>query len=329
MSGDLDADGLPILPPLPGGGSPTHARGRSLTRLVLGLRTAVLTARAGTLAAMVVFVEREPIDGVAMSGDRRVVGPEALDEIDGVNLDQITVTEIAPELAHELGSYFLPSAVGDLPANVIVAEDFVRSLARPGRRGSVIVRSADGLGMVFVARGGVALAYREGGPTGGFEQVAELLGEPGATLWARLGPDDREVVPRPEASVRLDTVWQSPVRPPEAKAPALPPGWPAYQDRPEAPVPQDDSELMPVHVPPAPPASPLEVVMQEVRGIIGPHAARIEGTFMRAEPSVEGLRAAAESLRARRLRLLSPTTMELVADSVVAALQRYAAGTTP
>src|SRR5207302_10929369 len=87
---------------------------------------------------------------------------------------------------------FLSTEIRGLPANLVVAEDFVRSLARPGRRGCVIVRTPDALGLGFIAGGRVGLAYRGRGATGGLEEVTELLQAPGATLWARLGPDARE-----------------------------------------------------------------------------------------------------------------------------------------
>ncbi len=335
MTGELDADGLPLLPPIPGG-RPAQTYARTLTRLVSSLRTAVLTVRTETLVAMVVYLEREPIDGLAVRGESRVVGPEALDEIEGVPLDRVTVTEVAPELARELGSYFLPSGLGDLPAGVVVAEDFVRSLARPGRRGCVIVRTGGAVGLVFVAGGGVVLAYRQDGPPGDLEQVAGLLGEPGATLWARLGPDHRQgasmpsETPAPSEAPTRPAVLGPPVAPAEPDAFVLPEPF-AGPLSPASPVvaPAAPAAVStPIRRPDGPATSPLEVVIEEVRGIIGPHAARVEGMFERAEPSVDGLRAAAESLRARRVRLLSPATMELVADSAVAALERHAAGRT-
>jgi len=80
--------------------------------------------------------------------------------------------------------------------------------------------------------------------------------------------------------------------------------------------------------PPAPTAPPLDLALAEVRDVLGVHAVRVEGVLRRAEPTLEGLRAAAESLRERRVRLLSPATMELVADRVLAALERHATSTT-
>jgi hypothetical protein len=71
--------------------------------------------------------------------------------------------------------------------------------------------------------------------------------------------------------------------------------------------------------------APLDAALAEVREVLGTHAVRVEPILRRAEPTVEGLRAAAEALRERRVRLLSPATMDLVADRVLAALDRQAA----
>src|SRR5206468_7098260 len=72
----VDVDGLPLFPPLPGGRAAQPAAARSVARLVAGLRTAVVTVHSDDLAAMVVFVEHEPVDGVALRGGERVVGPD-------------------------------------------------------------------------------------------------------------------------------------------------------------------------------------------------------------------------------------------------------------
>src|SRR5215831_11346605 len=105
----LDADGLPLFPPLPGGRLQPPPGARSVARLVVGLRTAVVTVLSGDVTAMVVFVEHQPVDGVAVRGERRVVGPDALDEIADAPVDRVTVTEVTPEVARIVGTYFLPT----------------------------------------------------------------------------------------------------------------------------------------------------------------------------------------------------------------------------
>lgn len=300
------AEGFPLLPPLPGGRAPQPAGVRSVARLVAGLRTAVVTVQTDEVVAMVVFVEHQPVDGIAVRGDRRVEGADALDEIADVAIQHVAVTEVTPELARVVGSYFLPTEVRAVPAGFVAPEDFVRSLARPGQRGCLLVRTDDALGTAFLAGGRVVLAYRQDGPIGGFEQVAPLFAVPGATLWARLGPDLTE--------------------PAVLSAPAADPAPPAT-------VPVQPSPALTANGsagPAAAPATPLDVALAEVRALLGVHALRVEPILRQAGPTTEGLRAAAESLRERRVRLLSPMTMDLVADRVLAALDaQAAAGRTP
>jgi hypothetical protein len=317
-----DADGLPLFPPLPGGRAAAQTGARSVARLVAGLRTAVMTVRSDEVAAMVVFVDHQPVDGVAVRGDRRVVGPDALDEIADAPVERVTVTEVTTEVARVVGSYFLPTELRAVPAGFVAPEDFVRSLARPGQRGCLLVRTDDSLGMVFLAGGRVVLAYRQDGQIGGFEQVAPLFARPGATLWARLGPDLTGPMPEPEV-VPPPPSMAAPA--PPAPTPPLSYAWPEPPP-PHAPA---NGSAAPEVVPaaPAPPVTqaPLDAALAEVREVLGAHAVRVEPILRRAEPTVEGLRAAAEALRDRRVRLLSPATMDLVAERVLAALDRQAA----
>jgi hypothetical protein len=322
----MDADGLPLFPPLPGGRSVAPPGARSMARLVAGLRTAVVTVQTDDVVAMVVFVDHEPVDGVAVRGGHRVVGPDALDEVADAPVESVEVTEVAPEVARVVGSYFLPTEMRGVPAGFVAPEDFMRSLARPGQRGCLVVRTDDELGMAFMAGGRVVLAYRRGGPLGGFEQVVPLFSKPGATLWARLGPDLAGPAPEPEVI---------PPPPPVAQtAPAPPPPVPVAQPAPPpppVPEPEPPPQAFITSAPAPPPigngaarTAPLDAALAEVRDVLGAHAVRVEPILRRADPSVAGLRAAAEALRDRRVRLLSPATMALVADRVLAALDRQA-----
>jgi hypothetical protein len=334
-----DADGLPLFPPLPGGRVAAPAGARSVVRLVAGLRTGVVAALTDEVAAMVVFVDHEPVDGVAVRGDRRIAGPDALDEIAHAPVEHVTVTEVTPEVARVVGSYFLPTELRAVPAGFVAPDDFVRSLARPGQRGCLLIRTDDSLGVVFMAGGRVVLAYRQDGQVGGFEQVAPLFARPGATLWARLGPDlaspvaAHEAVP-PPPSVAAPAPPAPPPMPASFAAPEPPPPASVVPPQPYAPVVNGTAapEVVPAPTPAARPAparlpqvAPLDAALAEVRDVLGAHAVRVEPILRRAEPTVEGLRAAAEALRERRVRLLSPATMDLVADRVLAALDRQAA----
>jgi hypothetical protein len=304
---ELDADGLPLLPALPGG-RPLATAAKSLARLVMSVRTGVLTVRTSDLTAMVVFLDREPIDGVAVQGERRLTGPDVLDEIADVPVEDMSLTEVEPALARVLGSYFLPTTLRAVPAAVVVAEDFVRSLARPGQRGCVAVRAAAGLGLVFVASGRVLLAYSASGEaTGGFEQVAPLLADPEATLWAKLGPELAGVDMALEAAetrvAPAPPVEQEPAAPPPVLTGYFPHEGGGKQDEPP------DGEL-------------IDAVLAEVRQALGPHAVRVERIFERAEPTAAGLRAAAESLPEQRIRLIGRAALETAASRALAVLDR-------
>jgi hypothetical protein len=193
--------------------------------------------------------------------------------------------------------------------------------------------------MAFLAGGRVVLAYRQGGQLGGFEQVVPLFARPGATLWARLGPDLAGPVPEPEVIPTPPSMAQpAPPAPPpipvaQPAPPAAPIAPPVAPPPPPAPVAPPEPAPQPFEtstVPLAPIANgaartaPLDAVLAEVRDVLGAHAVRVEPILRRADPSVAGLRAAAEALRDRRVRLLSPATMALVADRVLAALDRQA-----
>jgi hypothetical protein len=296
----LDADGFPLLPPLPGRPQrPVVAR--SLARVVTTLDTAVLTAQTESLVAMVVFVDRTPVDGFVQRGEQRVIGPDALDEIADVRPENVTVTEVEPQLASVLGSYFLPVEIRSLPAGLVVADAMVRSLARPDQRGCVLVRSLDELGLIFLGGGQVLMAYCAGGGVlGGIEQVASLLKDPSATLWARLGRDPGRALPIVPAAG-----WE---RPPAAdSAPPVP------EQPPQPLASAADTDL-------------VRAVLSEVREVLGPHTVRVESVFLETEPTAAGLRAAAESLRHRRFRLLSPATLDVVAGRVLSMLDRIHAG---
>ncbi len=286
----LDADGLPVFPPLPSG-RVVEPAGRSLVRLVTGLRTAVLTVSAGTAEAMLVFLDHELIDGLVVRGEHRLVGPEALDEIAGEPIQRATVADVDPDLARAVGNYFLSTELR-VPARLVVPETFVRGLARPDQRGCVIVRSKDALGLVFLGGGRILLAYRPGGVVGGFEQVAPIFAEPEARLWARLGPEPvHATAPEPVHATAPEPVHATAPEPVHATAPNT--------------APQPTSPAAGTSDP-----TPLERVLDAVREVLGPHSVRVEPALRAAGSDPHGLRLAVESLRERRLRLLSQATVE-------------------
>jgi hypothetical protein len=253
---------------------------RSLPRLVAGLTTGALTARTEEVAALVLFADREPVDGMALRNGRRVTGPDALDEIADVPIERLGFRELPLELARVLGSYFLPTAVREVPAALVVPEAFVGSLARPDGRGCVLVQAGGDTGLVFLAAGKVVLAVRAGAArAGGMEAVSDLLADPEARLWARLGP----LSEGPSPAVRAA--------------------------QPTAAVPE-----------PPPADQALEQILEGARQRLGRHSTTVEEVFRSAPSTAGGLRAAAESVRGLRIRLVSPTTLDGIADDAIAIL---------
>jgi hypothetical protein len=278
---DIDTDGFPLFPPLTGGRD-VPITARSLPRLVAGLTTGVLTARTENVVAAVVFVDRQPVDGMALRSGRRVTGPDALDEIADVPIERLSFSELPPDLAAALGSYFLPTEVREVPAARVLPEAFVRSLARPDGRGCVLVRAGHETGLVFLAAGRVLLALRPAvGRIGGMEAVADLLADPEARLWARLG-----------------TLPEDPSLPGQVAVPPV---------------------ARPV---PAPLDQALDLILEEARRRLGRHSAAVEDVFRRAPLTDEGLRSAAEAVRGVRIRLVSAVTLEEIADDAIAILSR-------
>jgi hypothetical protein len=290
---------------------------RSLARLVASLHTGVLTAQTEEVAGMVVFVDRQPIDGMALRGGRRVTGPDALDEIADVPVERLSYRELPRELAGVVGSYFLPTEVWEVPAARVLPEAFLRSLARPDGRGCVLVRAGSETGLVYLAAGQLVLALRAGAGMGGLETISDLLANPGARLWARLGPLPEGFSP---VGVAAQSPAQAPVSPPPVAAPEPSPAVaPAPPPPPPAPPPER------AWAPPAP-SSPapeplegvLELVLDQVRERLGRHSAAVEDVFRNASPTADGLRSAAESVRGLHIRLVSQATLEGIADDAIA-----------
>lgn len=312
---EVDSDGFPIFPPLIGGRE-VPIQFKTLPRLVASLRTGVLVADSNRLRAQVrvVFLEWRPVDGLALCEGRSVTGPDALDEIDDVPVDHLAFFKLPPRVAGVLGNYFLPTEIGGLPAAHVLPDAFIRSLARPDTRGCVLLRAGDELGLVFLAAGEVVLAARPAtGVTGGMEVVADLFARPDTRIWVRLGPLPEEFAV-PDAA-------EEPVLAVEPQPPAQP-----WSVRPPA---DEDVATEPVPEPPTPTPSllaapelddALEEILHRARERLGRHARAVEEVFEGAPRTQEGLRSAAESVRGLRIRLVSRTTLEGIADQAVAIL---------
>jgi hypothetical protein len=278
---------------------------------VASLTTGMLTAQTEEVVAAVVFVDRQPVDGMALRGGRRVTGADALDEIADVPMERLSFRELPPDLAAVLGSYFLPTELREVPAARVVPEAFVRSLARPDSRGCVLVRAGSETGLVFLAAGQVVLALRpDAGQIGGLGEVADLLADPQARLWARLAALPEDFL-RPGEGTRSPAAGPASVSSPVAAAPEPPAGPPL------GPPPPTPGQPAPTSM-----EQVVEQIVQGARRRLGRHASAVEEVFRRAPPTGDGLRSAAESVRGLRIRLVSPATMEGIADDAIAILDR-------
>jgi hypothetical protein len=286
---------------------------KSLPRLVAGLTTGVLSARTEAVSADVIFVDREPVDGMALRDGRRVTGPDALDEIADVAVSQLSFRALPRDLASVAGSYFLPTEVREVPAVRVLPEAFVRSLARPDGRGCVLVRAGAETGLIFLARGQVALALHvDAARVGGLEAVSELLADPEARFWARLGELGPAVSAVPSAGGAVQAaggaVQAAPPGPDleAASAVAAPGPAPSVPVMPPAPAVRGDEAL--------------ERILEIVRLRLGRNSTSVEEVFRAAPHTDAGLRSAAESVRTLRIRLVSPATLEEIADGAIAVL---------
>ncbi len=184
----VDQDGLPTFPPLPAGAAlvPENA---SLLRLVQGLDTAALEIVDEARRAVVLFDGREVFDGYLEGRQAVSMGPDVLDQLDGVPVARAKVYRLPSPVLRALPCYWrVPSQVTIGPSRWMDGEMLVRSFARPGQHGVVCVRAgSDLLGVVFVEEREVLGAYRsDGSRLGGLSEVAPLFEDPNVVLVARL-----------------------------------------------------------------------------------------------------------------------------------------------
>lgn len=189
----LDDEGLPTFPPLPDGAA-SAPEATSLLRLVQALDTAALEVTDGELHALVLFDQREVIDGYLEHRQAVATGPDVLDHVEGVAASHVRLHWLPSGVVRTLPCWWrVPSQVTIGPGRWMDGEMLVRSFARPAQRGIVSVRVASGLGLVFVDDGVVQGAYRAGGDRiGDVSEVVALFDDPAAMLTARIESADGE-----------------------------------------------------------------------------------------------------------------------------------------
>ena len=183
----IDQHGLPGFPPLPDAAA-TVPEAASLLRLVQALDTAALEVTDGDVRALVLFERREVIDAYLEHQQSVAVGAEVLDHLDGIPAARARLHWLPPPVLRTLPCWWrVPNQVAIGPNRWMDGEMLIRSFARPGQRGIVCVRTAGGLGLVFVEHGEVVGAYRAGGDrVGDVGEVVPLLDDPSALLVGRV-----------------------------------------------------------------------------------------------------------------------------------------------
>jgi hypothetical protein len=162
-------------------------------------------------------------------------------------------------------------------------------LVQPGRRGAILVAAPVELGVALLDELGLVCAYsdRLTRPRG-LEALTHLLTHPEACLEARL----EAVTPMPGEAAPFQLLPAE--TPSESSSPATPSQVDAGLDR------------------------QRQEILAMVRGRLKLHAAPVERCFLAAPVTRAGLLAACDEVRALRVRLVSPATMDRIADEAAA-----------
>ncbi|HXM57354.1 MAG TPA: hypothetical protein VOB72_18295 [Candidatus Dormibacteraeota bacterium] len=205
----IDGEGLPGFPPLPDAAA-TVPESASLLRVVQALHTGALEVADGDLHALVLFDQREVVDGYLEHRQQAVVGPEVLDHLDGAPIAKVRLHWLSPGVLRALPCWWrTPTQVTIGPNRWMDGEMLVRSFVRPRQRGVVCVRVTAGLGLVLIEDGVVQGAYRGGGDrVGDVAEIVPLFDDPSAVLIGRVEAIGADREP-PERNRLLDDIEQA------------------------------------------------------------------------------------------------------------------------
>jgi hypothetical protein len=184
----MDQDGLPTFPPLPARAA-FAPQATSLLRLVHGLDCGALEVVVEALRAVVIFEDRQVVDGYLEDVQGAFAGPEVLDRLDCVPVAAARLYSLPGPVLRLLPCYWrVPSQVTIGPNRWMDGELLLRSFARRGQRGIVCIRVQNELrGVAFVEQDQVVGAYRvDGDRVGGVEEVSPLFTDPQVALVGRL-----------------------------------------------------------------------------------------------------------------------------------------------
>jgi hypothetical protein len=168
---------LPVLPPVPVGPAPLF-RARGLAALIASLDDAIISYRSRAGDALVVIVGGRVLDAIAAPlGRPALVGLEALNALGPADPADLHASSVDRRLALALPSYWREAdRLAPIPARWVDAAGVVEAMIRPGRRGTIVLRSSEDLGIVLFDEGGLIAAYSQSQPEpGDLQTLARLL----------------------------------------------------------------------------------------------------------------------------------------------------------
>lgn len=266
---------LPLLPPVPAGPQPFF-QARGLAALIAALDDAIISYRGATGEAIVVIVGGRVVDAIAVSSGRPpLMGLEALNALGATDPTNLRASAVDRRIALALPTYW--REVDRLPPISTLwvdAAGLIEAVIRPGRRGVVVLRSPSDLGIVLFDEGGLVAAYSERRPEPG-----------GLETLAPLMADAQTTI-----HGRI--------------ADASSPSSPAARQRPD-----EGMVALPDSV-----ERCRGEILRMAEATLHRHAVPVVACFRAAPRSPQGLLLAAEEVRTMRLRLISPATLNTVAD---------------
>jgi len=270
------ASALPVLPPLPAGPKPFfHARG--LAALIAALDDAVISYRGSNAEAVVIVVGGRVVDAIAAPpGHPPVLGLDALNAIGPADSANLHAAAASRRLALALPSYWREAdRLPPISARWVDASGLIEAMIRPGRRGAVVLQSRSDIGIALFDESGFIAGYSQAHPEpGGLETLATLVADAETMIHGRIADASGNAGRPPQEAVV------------EQGAPARP-----------DPIERCRGEI-------------LRMAQAALHLHVEPVATRF-----RAAPATEaGLLLAAEEVRAMRLRLVNPATLNSIAE---------------
>lgn len=269
------ASAPPVLPPVPAGRRPFF-QARGLAALIAALDDAVISYSGPNADAIVVVVGGRVLDAIAVSaGQAPVLGLDALNSISPADSANFRAVAADRRLALALPSYWREAErLPPIAARWVDAGGLIDAMIRPGRRGAVVLRSRNDLGIALFDEAGLIAAYSQAHPEpGGLETLATLLSDAETIIHGRIA---------------------------DASGDAGSPGGGTGESRTVAlpdPIERCRGEIL-----------------EMAQATLHLHAEPVVARFRAAPGTNGGLLLAAEEVREMRLRLVSPATLGSVAE---------------